>query len=425
MSTDRKVFFRDLDVGEKTIGSGVWHMSNPETFYQDVLAWLEEHCPQSQRTPASREELVYGGKKCVYPSQDAKTWLELMADRGWTVPTWPQEYGGAGLSAEENRLLQKAMRKLGCRSPLIGHGLWMLGPALLEYGTHEQKLQHLPRIARGEIRWCQGYSEPGAGSDLASLRCRCEVKGDHFLVDGQKSWTTDGNHSDWIFVLVRTDFDNPVKQAGISFLLIDLASEGVQVKPCTLLDGNEDFCDTFFDNVVVPKANLVGEINGGWAIAKSLLVHERAMMSQIQEYIPELPYSVVEYAKNYVGLDEDGKLSDVALRDKLTAHLMNAQAMQLAQQRAFEEGRAGVLDKRSTLYFKARVTEEDQRKDELLLAMLGSAALGWEGEGFSDDELQVTRQFLTNKALTIGGGTTEVQLNLIAKALGLPNRDAQ
>jgi acyl-CoA dehydrogenase len=238
------------------------------------------------------------------------------------------------------------------------------------------------------------------------------------VVTGQKSWTTNGHESDWIFVLVRTDFDNPVKQAGISFLLIDLESEGVTLRPCTLLDGSDDFCDTFFDNVVVPKENLVGELNEGWGIAKSLLVHERAMMSQIQEFVPKLAHSVVEYARLYGGLGEDGRLADNYLRDKLTTHLMRTQL------RAFEENRAGVLDKRSTLYFKAWATEEDQRRDELLLALLGSAALGWEGEGFSNDELQVARQFLTNKALTIGGGTTEVQLNLIAKALGLPNREA-
>jgi acyl-CoA dehydrogenase len=399
-------------------------MSELENFYSDALVWLEENCPPSQRTPAGREELVYGGKQCVFPSEDARVWLGRMAAKGWTVPTWPEEYGGGGLSPEQEKMLHKAMRKLGCRAPLIGHGLWMLGPALLEHGTHEQKLQHLPRIARGEVRWCQGYSEPGAGSDLASLRCRCEDKGDHFVVTGQKSWTTNGHESDWIFVLVRTDFDNPVKQAGISFLLIDLESEGVTLRPCTLLDGSDDFCDTFFDNVVVPKENLVGELNEGWGIAKSLLVHERAMMSQIQEFVPKLAHSVVEYARLYGGLGEDGRLADNYLRDKLTTHLMRTQAMQFAQLRAFEENRAGVLDKRSTLYFKAWATEEDQRRDELLLALLGSAALGWEGEGFSNDELQVARQFLTNKALTIGGGTTEVQLNLIAKALGLPNREA-
>ncbi len=395
-------------------------MTSTETFYQEAYDWLEENCPASQRTPARREEVVYGGQKCRFPSEDARVWLERMAARGWTVPTWPVEYGGAGLSPEEEKQLQRAMRKLGCRTPLTGHALWMLGPALLEHGTHEQKLQHLPRIARGEIRWCQGYSEPGAGSDLASLRCRCEDKGDHFLVNGQKSWTTEGNNSDWIFTLVRTDFDNPVQQAGISFLLIDLASEGVTVSPCTLMDGNEDFCDTFFENVVVPKENLVGELNKGWSVAKSLLVHERTMMSEIQQYLPKLPKTIVEYARSYVGLGDGGRLQDNELRGQLTDHLMQTQAIQLAQQRAFEEGRAGVLDSRSTLHLKATATEEDQRRDELLLAILGSSALGWEGPGFSDDELQVGRQFLTNKSLTIGGGTTEVQLNLVAKALGLP-----
>ena len=394
-------------------------MSSPDIFYEDSLAWLEENCPASQRSPATREEQVYGGKKCEFPSEDARTWLDRMASRGWTVPTWPTQYGGAGLSPEQDKKLKKAMRKIGCRTPLTGHAVWMLGPALLDHGTHEQKLEHLPRIARGEIRWCQGYSEPGAGSDLASLRCRCEDKGDHFVVTGQKSWTTEGNNSDWIFVLVRTDFDNPVKQAGISFLLIDLESEGVSVRPCKLMDGSADFCDTFFDNVVVPKKNLVGKINEGWTIAKSLLVHERTMMSEIQNLLPKLPLSLVEYGHKYVGVNEDGRLADPALREQLTDHLMKTHAIGLAQQRAFEEGRAGVLDPKSTLHFKATATQEDQRRDELLLAILGSSALGWEGEGFAPDELQIGRQFLTNKSLTIGGGTTEIQMNLIAKALGL------
>jgi acyl-CoA dehydrogenase len=394
-------------------------MSEHEQFYKETYAWLEQNCPASQRAPASGKDVIYGGRKCVFPSEDARTWLQLMADKGWTVPTWPAKYGGAGLSPEQDKALKKAMRKLGCRTPLIGHGLWMLGPALLEFGSEEQKSQHLPKIARGEIRWCQGYSEPGAGSDLASLSCKCVDMGDHFQVTGQKSWTTDGNKADWIFTLVRTDPDNPVKQAGISFLLIDMASTGVTVRPCTLLDGSDDFCDTFFDDVKVPKENLVGELNSGWNIAKALLVHERAMMSQIQEFIPSLPYSVVEYALRYTEVDDNGKMTDSTLRDQLTSHLMNAQAMGLAHQRAFEEGRAGVLDKRSTVYFKAYATEEDKRRDELLIALLGSAALGWEGNEFSEDELQVTRQFLLNKVLSIGGGTTEVQLNLVAKALGL------
>ena len=211
------------------------------------------------------------------------------------------------------------------------------------------------------------------------------------------------------------------RQEGISFLLIDMTSPGVTVRPIDTIDGIYHLNEVHFDNVRVPVDNRIGEEGKGWTYAKSLLVHERAMMSQIQEFIPTLPHSAVAYAQKFVGLDVNGKLDDAALRDMLTTHLMNTQAMQLSQQRAFEEGRAGVLDRRSTLYFKAWATEEDQRRDELLLALLGSAALGWEGEGFSADELQVARQFLTNKALTIGGGTTEVQLNLMAKALGLPS----
>lgn len=396
-------------------------MTDLKRFSEEVTDWLEQNCPASQREPAKAEDLVYGGRRCVFPSEDARLWLQCMAEKGWTVPTWPREYGGGGLSPEEDKVLKKAMKKLGCRIPLTGHGLWMLGPALLEFGNEQQKLEHLPKIARGEIRWCQGYSEPGAGSDLASLRCKCEDKGDHFLVNGQKSWTTDGNKSDWVFTLVRTDTEAEKQQQGISFLLIDMASPGVEVRPVELLNGNDDFCDTFFDNVKVPKENLVFELNQGWSVAKALLVHERTMMSKIQDFAPKLPYSVVEYAKRYVPLAEDGKLADPVLRDRLTEHLMNAQAMGLSHRRAFEEGMAGVLDKRSLSYFKAYATEEDKRRDELLLALLGSKGLGWEGDGFDDAELMATRQFLMNKALSIGGGTTEVQLNLIAKQLGLPS----
>jgi acyl-CoA dehydrogenase len=397
-------------------------MNDNEDFYQTAYAWLEENCPASQRTRAAATETVYGGKKCVFPSEDARIWLQRMADKGWTVPTWPKAYGGGGLSPEQAKLLKSAMRKLGCRTPLTGHGLWMLGPALLEFGTDEQKREHLPKIIRGEIRWCQGYSEPSAGSDLASLRCRADDKGEYFLVSGQKTWTTDADKADWIFCLVRTDFNAPKKQAGISFLLIDMDQPAVTVRPIRLIDGNEDFCETFFDNVEVPKANLVGELNGGWAVAKALLVHEREMMSHIQEFIPKLPYTVLEYAQHYVSEDSDGKLVDRVLRDELTQHLMNQQAMELSHQRAYAEGMAGVLDMRSLSYFKACATEEDKRGAELTIALLGSKGLGWEGVGFDQGiELDATRRYLMSKVYSIGGGTTEIQLNLIARQLGLPD----
>ena len=395
-------------------------MADLKRFESESTAWLIANCPPSQRMPPENpEDLVYGGRQYVFPSEDARIWLERMVAKGWTVPDWPESYGGAGLDATEQRILQKVMRRLGCRAPLSGHGVWMLGPALLEFGTEEQKRLHLPRIARGEVRWSQGYSEPGAGSDLASLRCRCEDQGDHFLVNGQKCWTTDGHLADWIFVLVRTDPDNPVKQAGISFLLIDMQSPGVSARPVDLISGESHFSDTFFDDVLVPKKNLVGQLNEGWSVAKALLVHERAMMSRLQEIAPSPPYSLLDAARRYLSW-QNGRVADPTLRDEMTRHLMNRQAMNLAQRRAVEEGRAGRLDKVPTTFFKAYATEEDKRRDELLVRMMGNRALAWAGSSFTEEELKMTKLFFLDKSLSIGGGTTEVQLNLVAKALGLP-----
>jgi len=393
-----------------------------EKFEAETISWLEENCPASMRKPARKPgDLVYGGRSYEFPSEDAKIWMKRCYEKGWTVPTWPKAYGGAGLGDAENRILQRAMKKLGCRAPLSGHGVWMLGPALLEFGNEAQKREHLPKIARGEIRWSQGYSEPGAGSDLASLSCKCEDRGDHYLVNGQKCWTTDGHVADWIFVLVRTDPHAAIKQAGISFLLIDMSSPGVSASPVELINGEAHFSDTFFDDVVVPKENLVGELHEGWAVAKGLLVHERTMMSHLQELAPAQPVSFRAAADGYLGNHECSRVTDPILRDRLVQHLMNSRAMTLSHRRALEEGRAGVLDKTSTSYFKAYATEEDKRRDELLVAMLGTQGLGWDGEGFTEQELKVPRYFLMNKSLSIGGGTTEVQLNLVAKALGLPS----
>ncbi len=393
-------------------------MSELETFRAETRAWLEANCPESQRVPAKYEDLVYGGGKTP-PSGDGKLWMERMAARGWTAPEWPAEYGGGGLSPAEAKILKQEMKALGCRRPLMGHGLWMLGPALLQFGSEEQKKTHLPRIVRGEVRWCQGYSEPGAGSDLASLRCKAELDGDQFVVNGQKSWTTDGDKADWIFCLVRTDPDAK-KQEGISFLLIDMSTPGVEVNPVELINGDRHFCDTFLDNVRVPKENLVGELNAGWSIAKGLLVHEREMMSQIQEFMPRLPLTLEQYAEKYVGKDASGAITDASIRYRLARHRMNQRAMGLSHQRAFAEGMAGTIDMTSVSYFKAVGTEEDKTGDELLMAMLGSAGLGWEGECFKEEELLATRKFLQSKVLSLGGGTTEVQWNVVAKKLGLP-----
>jgi alkylation response protein AidB-like acyl-CoA dehydrogenase len=217
--------------------------------------------------------VCWGGRKFRFSSPAQKLWLERMAERGWTVPTWPRAYGGAGLSALQAKVLAQEMRALNCRSPLNSFGIWMLGPALLQFGTEAQKLEHLPPIARGEIRWCQGYSEPNAGSDLASLATRAEDGGDHFVVNGQKIWTSYADKADWIFCLVRTSTDS--KHNGISFVLFDMASPGVRTQPILLISGASPFCETFFDNVRVEKRNLVGTLNKGWDVAKYLLGHER------------------------------------------------------------------------------------------------------------------------------------------------------
>ena len=395
-------------------------MDAQETFRQEVRDWLQANCPESMRTPPVREEQVWAGLNQSFPSEDAKIWFERMRDKGWTVPEWPTEYGGGGLDESQAKILKEEMKALGCRAPLMDLGIWMLGPALLEYGNEAQKKEHLTKITRGEIRWCQGYSEPGAGSDLASLQCKAEDKGDHFLVNGTKIWTTNADKSDWIFCLVRTD-PNAKKQEGISFLLIDMASPGVSASPIELISGESEFCQTFFDNVKVPKENLVAELNKGWSVAKALLKHERKLMSETQDNAGTTITPVMA-AEEYVGRDASGKIADFALREQLTRHEMKFRALGLTHFRSFEERIAGAGDGNIPMIMKYVGTETSKAKEELLLALMGTQALGWEGDEFSSDELLVTRGWLFSKALSIAGGSSEVQLNIIAKrVLGLPD----
>lgn len=391
-------------------------------FRNEIRDWLAGNCPASIRTPMPEAEAVWGGRNEPFVNPDSRLWLERMAERGWTVPTWPKEYGGGGLRFEDDRILQQELRRINARPPLQSFGIWMLGPALLEFASHEQKLEHLPRIARGEIRWCQGYSEPGSGSDLASLATRAEDKGDHYLVSGSKIWTSYANYADWIFCLVRTNPDAP-KHEGISFLLFDMASPGISVSPIGLISGASPFCQTFFDNVKVPKDNLVGELNKGWTIAKRLLQHERQMISGIggMSALGGGGRAMEDYARTYLG-ESDGRIADPLLRGKVSAHRMNDRAFQLTLARAGDEAGAGRSDGNLASLFKYYGSEQNKRKYELLLELMGQRALGWEGESFDDRELSTTRQWLRSKANSIEGGTSEVQLNVIAKrVLGLPD----
>ena len=387
-----------------------------QNFRAETRAWLEENCPPGMRTPMPDNERVWGGKNPVFKHPESKLWFDRMVERGWTAPTWPREFGGGGLSREEADILTEEMRRLACRPPLFSFGLYMLGPLLLDIGTREQKERYLPPIVRGEIWWCQGYSEPGAGSDLANLQTRAEDKGDHYLVNGQKVWTSYAHHADWIFCLVRTD--TSVKHAGISFLLFDMHNPGVEVRPIKLISGSSAFCETFFDNVKVPKDQLIGEVNGGWAIAKQLLAHERGMISQLGARGGQRLPPLEDLARKYVG-DADGRIHDPVLRDMLARQLINDRAFELTSKRATIGGdsAAGVA-----AMLKYYGTEQNKRKFELLMKFAGSAGLGWEGDGFDDIDLTLCRSWLRSKGNSIEGGTSEVQLNVIAKrVLGLPD----
>ena len=397
-------------------------MSELQDFRNEVRSWLEENCPPSMRTPTPEEEVVWGGRREPFKNPESKVWLDRMAERGWTAPRWPREYGGGGLSYEEDRVLQKELARIHARVPLNSFGIWMLGPALLEFANEQQKREHLPRIVRGEIRWCQGYSEPGHGSDLAALQTKAEDRGDHYLVNGAKIWTSYANHADWIFCLVRTDPNVP-KHQGISFVLFDMESEGVSTSPIELISGSSPFCQTFFDNVRVPKRSQVGEANKGWTIAKRLLQHERNMVAAIggNTAIGGTGSRLEDIAKSYVG-ESDGHIGDPVIRDKISGHRMNDRALQLTFARSGEEAKAGKASGHLASMFKYYGTEQNKRKYELLLETMGAAAIGWEGDAFSERERGATRQWLRSKGNSIEGGTSEVQLNVIAKrVLGLPD----
>jgi alkylation response protein AidB-like acyl-CoA dehydrogenase len=387
-----------------------------ERFRQHVRLWLEENCPASMRVPFTcPEDEVWGGRNAVFLHPDSRLWLERMAAKGWTAPTWPKEYGGGGLSADEAKVLEDEQRRLGCRPALKSFGLWMLGPVLLQYGTEAQKREHLPKIARGEIRWAQGYSEPSAGSDLASLRTAAIQDGDAFVVTGQKTWTSHADKADWIFCLVRTDPAAP-KHEGISFLLIDMRSPGVSTRPIQLFSGFSPFCETFFDGVRVPVTNLVGKAGGGWAVAKALLEHERALISKVRDAAPGTEESLESAARRY------GALDDASLRDRITQANLDFLCNKLTLERSNEAMKAGRGPGPETSMFKLYGTELNKRRKELFVLIAGYQGIGWDGPGFTPDEIGRTRDWLRSRANSIEGGSSEIQLNIIAKrVLGLPD----
>jgi acyl-CoA dehydrogenase len=380
-----------------------------DAFRDEVRRWLEDNCPASMRAPVpDGDDGVWGGRKAPPLEPDARLWLDRMAARGWTAPTWPREYGGGGLDDERTTILREEMRRLGCRWPLKSMGIWMLGPVLLKYGSEEQRREHLPRMARGETRWCQGYSEPEAGSDLAGLRTRAVLDGDAYVVDGRKIWTTHANLSDWTFCLVRTDPEAP-KHQGITFLLIDMTTPGIAVRPILLISGASPFCETTFEGVRVPAGNVVGRPGGGWEVAKAVLEHERAAISAVRDDRSTAGDAVEDVARAY------GAFEDPVMRDRVAQLGIDLLASGLTIRRA---ARAGAVTSMLKLYG----TELSKRRYELLVSVMGYRGLGWSGDAFEGQELDRTRAWLRSRASSIEGGTSEIQLNIIAKrVLGLPD----
>jgi acyl-CoA dehydrogenase len=394
--------------------------ATPEAFRTELIAWLQAHCPASLRP----------GEKATAEDRDA--WQQAYTGQGYTTPTWPREYGGGGLSKTEAQVLNEEVGRVATWVPVASFfGTSMLGPVLLEFGNEAQKQEHLSKISRCEIQWCQGYSEPGAGSDLASLQTRAVLDGDHYTVNGSKIWTTGAQRADWMFCLTRTDPDAP-KHDGISFILFDLHQPGVTISPIQLISGASEFCQVFFEDVRAEARNLVGSLNGGWAIAKRLLQHERAMLSggtappggrsrAAQGPAPAPTSALAETARRHIG-EENGRLADYAMRDRIAQYELDALCFGLSLKRSGEQARGGQGPGPATSMFKLYASEMNKRRSEIGMAVRGAAGLAWSSEAFAPMDILETRGWLRSKGNSIEGGTTEVQLNIIAKrVLGLPD----
>jgi alkylation response protein AidB-like acyl-CoA dehydrogenase len=388
-------------------------MADLEKFRAETRSWLAANCPPEMRQPmVNDEDTFWGGRNTRFASEPQRVWFERMRDKGWTVPHWPKEYGGGGLDADETKILRAEMAAISARLPLVSFGISMLGPALLKYGTDEQKREHLPKITAGLIRWCQGYSEPNAGSDLASLQTRAESDGDDFIINGQKIWTSYANFADWIFCLVRTDA-TAKKHDGISFILFDMASKGVSTKPILLISGKSPFCETFFDNVRVPKSHVLGTVNRGWDVAKYLLQHERAMISGMGERGGNRPLGQV--AADSIGADEQGRLEDPMLRGQIASFEIDEAALRCAAERAVDLAKSGQAHPAYSSALKYYGTELNKRRHELLMSAGGIDALEWESP--RSKEGAAPRAWLRTKANSIEGGTSEVMLGIVAKRI--------
>jgi alkylation response protein AidB-like acyl-CoA dehydrogenase len=387
-----------------------------EAFRAEAKAWLEANFP-----PALKGKASLGTAEVRVNDPDLAKWRKAMGEKGWGTPTWPAEYGGGGLTPQQARILLQEMTKIGAFNPLMfGMGVTMIGPTIMDYGTDEQKKKHLPPIVRGDVQWCVGYSEPNAGSDLASLQTKAVDNGDGWTINGQKTWTSGAQYSDWCGCLVRTD-PSAKKHEGISFMLIDMHQKEIETRPIALIAGASPFCETFFTDAKAPKDALLGQLNVGWTVGKRLLQHERASQTGASTGgRPPAPLS--DIAKKYVGLDEKGRIADADLRTRVTKHQMDAKVHGLTLARAVAEAKGNNNPGNAASVLKNSATHVAQTRAELTLEIMGAQGLGWEGAEFKPDEIETVRGWLFGKAMSIYGGSSEIQNNIISKRiLGLPD----
>jgi len=371
-------------------------------FRTEVRAWVEANLPATLRGRTNRP-----------PPAELMPWYRALSRKGWIAPHWPKEYGGMGATLNQQIIMTEELARVGAPQ-MPAQGLNHIGPILIEFGTDAQKAKHLPPIIDGSVIWAQGYSEPGAGSDLASLATRATLEGDHFVVQGQKIWTTWGHHSDWMFALVRTDPQAQPRHAGISFLLLDLHSPGIRIRPIRTIAGDDEFSEVFFDNVIVPAENLVGKLNDGWRIANALLGHERLGTSNPQ-------YALIALDRIKTMARATGVMADPAFRDRLAAASINVTALAALFSHAVElTNRRQSLGPDSSI-IKIAGSELLQQLNDLMIEAAGSDAVMENPIPTDFGTVDVSTSFLQVRRATIYGGSSEIQRNIVARrVLNLP-----
>jgi alkylation response protein AidB-like acyl-CoA dehydrogenase len=372
-------------------------------FRAEVRAWIAANCPASLINRPDRVSPV-----------DMKPWHRLLHERGWIAPHWPKTHGGMGATLTQQIILYEEINRAGAPTP-FQHGLGLIGPILIQFGTPEQKERHLPGILSGDVVWCQGYSEPGAGSDLASLRTSAKFEGQHFVVNGQKTWTTNGPWADWMFALVRTDSEATPRHAGISMLLIDMKTPGITVRPIRTLRGDAEFAEEFFDGVRVPMENLVGPLNGGWKIANALLGNERFNTGN-----PRAAATRLNKARTVASLS--GAIDDPHFRESLAQLEIDLLAFSAFYRHGAELHARGKAPVSMGPVMKVYGGELSQRAAALVMQAAGQLGPRDAALELEDGLHEVAGDLFGSRISTVGGGTTEIQRTIISKrVLDLPS----